>query len=361
MSQWKPVSKDGESLHFENCKGGYFSSDERYALRVIGKTYQKQLTGKNFIPAITSENLCHAPKDYINQRDDILTFLQSNPNVWYDGININGLDWDFCTPKEEWEAYLVDGDGALLQGKNSVAINIGKPSWLVSGTYTYSEESNDTSLYNGKNHFSLSFYKDLVCLAYYKLTNYQLTSSVQGTYSHTANVVVPLDYDFAVIRLDSYAETTESYRVKRKNIQLERGDTATEYEEYCGGKPSPSVEFPQPIECVKQGTEIACGDCTVICPCDLYEDDVWYPMTGKVVCDNHVIDSYNGEGITLSYVSTTGALTNGAKVVHKYATRMVSQYTPQVIYAKKGDFDVTQRALGLSAKLMATMLELRRH
>ena len=40
QAQWRADSRQGESLTFQNCKGGYFSVDEKYALKVIGKTAQ---------------------------------------------------------------------------------------------------------------------------------------------------------------------------------------------------------------------------------------------------------------------------------------------------------------------------------
>lgn len=40
QSQFKIDTKAGESLHFENCKGGYFSVNDEYGLKVSGKTMQ---------------------------------------------------------------------------------------------------------------------------------------------------------------------------------------------------------------------------------------------------------------------------------------------------------------------------------
>ncbi len=39
-SQWQAVTKSGESLNFKECRGGYFSDDEEYGLKLIGKTFQ---------------------------------------------------------------------------------------------------------------------------------------------------------------------------------------------------------------------------------------------------------------------------------------------------------------------------------
>lgn len=56
------------------------------------------------------------------------------------------------------------------------------------------------------------------------------------------------------------------------------------------GIPTPSS--PVPIQCVKQGTKIFCGN-EIITPCDLYEGDTWYPSSGKVERRNkiHVLSS----------------------------------------------------------------------
>lgn len=45
----------------------------------------------------------------------------------------------------------------------------------------------------------------------------------------------------------------------------------------------PTPENPVEIQCVKAGTRVFCGESGVVVPCDLYEGDSWYPMTGKVI------------------------------------------------------------------------------
>lgn len=60
----------------------------------------------------------------------------------------------------------------------------------------------------------------------------------------------------------------------------------------------------------------------VIVPCDLYEGDVWYPMSGKVGKANGVVEWYD----------------------------------PQPIFAPQGTVQVTQTPVELSADLSATML-----
>ncbi len=49
QAQWQPEEQAGESLTFEQCKGGCFSTDERYGLRVTGVVAQESRTGKNLL------------------------------------------------------------------------------------------------------------------------------------------------------------------------------------------------------------------------------------------------------------------------------------------------------------------------
>ncbi len=60
---------------------------------------------------------------------------------------------------------------------------------------------------------------------------------------------------------------------------------------------SPSPESPQPIRCVRAGTIIQCSTdndganaSAITVPCDLYEGDVWYPMSGHVERRHALID-----------------------------------------------------------------------
>ena len=52
---------------------------------------------------------------------------------------------------------------------------------------------------------------------------------------------------------------------------------------------TPSPEKTVPIQCVKQGTRIICGN-EITVPCDLYKGDIWYPASGYVIKYNGVTD-----------------------------------------------------------------------
>ena len=184
-----------------------------------------------------------------------------------------------------------------------------------------------------------------------------------------------------------------------------------------------------PIQCVKQGTKIICGN-EITVPCDLYEDDIWYPASGYVIKYNEVTDlskevewwvygaTHNTNPDVWCYVATMSKKTigyqkskcnrfanvNGAFsmvvdagtysdhpsrsytyfisdiptlsefkawlteqsesnnpviLVYKLANPVVEQYEPQYLFALRGTADVTQKAIELPANLSATMLKYR--
>ncbi len=110
-----------------------------------------------------------------------------------------------------------------------------------------------------------------------------------------------------------------------KNIQLERGVSATAYEPYSGGFPSPSPDWEQPIEItdqpvtvtVKGGTEQQSITLTPPKPMTKWDklekvDGVWC-----WVYRSRWVESYTDENITGEYISTTGGLDAGAKICYK--------------------------------------------
>lgn len=109
------------------------------------------------------------------------------------------------------------------------------------------------------------------------------------------------------------------------DIQLEYGSSPTAYEPYTGGKPSPSPDYPQPIEItdqpvtvtIKGGTEQQSITLTPPRPFTKWDklekvDGVWY----WVYQSKHIL-SYSAESITGEYFSTTGELSTGAEVYYK--------------------------------------------
>lgn len=145
--------------------------------------------------------------------------------------------------------------------------------------------------------------------------------------------------------------------------QLEHGSTATAYEPYVGGQPSPSPDYPQPLVAA-EGSLTASGrtgttPTTVMLPVlraipgsDI-RDTLEYVGGGqwKVTRRVGVIPSYAGEGVSGAWTSSTGQLTTGAVVWYTLATPATEtvmlgelpSYPVQTELAVSGDYppDVT--------------------
>lgn len=377
QSQWKLEEQSGQALYFEGCKGGYFSDIEEYGLKVIGKTGQNRLSGKNLFNYASASNR--------GVLDDVGNIYDTNTRVFSDFISV--------TPS------------AIYTFKTSAKTSAGTEIL-----------NNRIVLYNqDKNYVRRD-------------SSFALTKEFSFTVPEGIYFVV---LDFRTIELTEAL----SKDMLNGNTQFEAGSTATEYEPFCGGIPSPNPDYPQEIQCVKAGTEVICGECEITTPCDLYEGDIWYPMSGKVVKNNEVImfdgteawrcltnpdgikylEIYNtalyplpyansptytktnqkcnmmgiGNGYTESDYSNylicaykTGNTTIRATIpnenftaeevsryfadlyanntpmilLYKLATPTIEQYEPQPIFAPCGTVNLTQQAAELEADLSATML-----
>ncbi len=115
------------------------------------------------------------------------------------------------------------------------------------------------------------------------------------------------------------------------DIQLEYGSSPTAYEPYTGGKPSPSPDYPQPIEItdqpvtvtIKGGTEQQ--SITLIPPKPMTKWDKLEKVDGVWcwVYQSRWVESYTDESITGEYISTTGGLDVGAKICYKSTPELI--------------------------------------
>ena len=127
--------------------------------------------------------------------------------------------------------------------------------------------------------------------------------------------------------------------------QLERGGTATAYEPYVGGQPSPSPDYPQPLV-ASEGSLTASGrtgttPTTVTLPTlraipdsDIRDTRAYigggqWQVTRRV----GVIDSYAGESVGNTWASSTGQLTTGAVVWCALATPTTETVTLGELYS----------------------------
>ena len=152
---------------------------------------------------------------------------------------------------------------------------------------------------------------------------YKNGNSVYLTDDNISSGIVKVTEDNPIVSIVYRGMYIESGRYT--DIQLEYGSSPTAYEPYTGGKPSPSPDYPQPIEItdqpvtvtIKGGTEQQ--SITLIPPKPMTKWDKLEKVDGVwcwVYQSKHIL-SYNAESITTEYYSTTGELSAGAEVYYK--------------------------------------------
>ena len=158
---------------------------------------------------------------------------------------------------------------------------------------------------------------------------YKNGNSVYLTDDSISSGVVKVTEDNPIVSIVYRGMYIESGRYT--DIQLEYGSSPTAYEPYTGGRPSPSPDYPQPIETtdqpvtitVKGGTEQQ--SITLIPPRPFTKWDKLEKVEGVWcwVYQSSWVESYMDENITGEYISTTGGLDVGAKICYKSTPKSI--------------------------------------
>lgn len=169
-------------------------------MMVYGKSEQKQYSGKNLF---TFSN---------NSRDINGVIFEAKDGI----ITAKGT-----STKEYTRTYFQ--------------FNYPKDIFTIGETYTFSLNSNDANL------CLIALYKENDMVDYKQL--FEMTTKC-------ATVKIPDNVDLlirCVVRINTTVNATAT-------IQIEKGSTATSYEPYVGGQPSPSPDYPQEIKSVVNPT-----------------------------------------------------------------------------------------------------------
>lgn len=163
---------------------------------------------------------------------------------------------------------------------------------------------------------------------------------------------------------------------KELPIMLNTGSTALPWEPYTGGKPSPSPDYPQELDSVHdmsvtisdggdRSQTLSVSGALPGIPVDSggnYTDpdgQQWVCDTIDVVAKQKtqrigIIDGYNGESVGDVWMSTTGQLTTGAKVLYQLDEPVTSQISVEVPTTYDGTTNVTATdGAGLSMRYIA--------
>lgn len=176
------------------------------------------------------------------------------------------------------------------------------------------------------------------CGLFAKASDTRLAPYLTSRKTHTFTVPEEADFSQGILIAGGSEDTLTLGDESTAMVEL--GSVATEFEPYTGGKPSPSPDYPQEI-ISKEVSEIKVTNgadlsqtITLSEPITLrgipvinggnvtidgqqYIADYIDSLTGKVNRLNGYIDSYNGEEVGTIFMSTTGQLTTGAKVIYK--------------------------------------------
>ena len=107
---------------------------------------------------------------------------------------------------------------------------------LKAGTYTYS-----SGIIRGYPYFSL----------YYNNSWHQIS-----VYNDNGTKTFEIDEDVIVTQVRFYFSENSIPNIPKLTPQIEQGSVATDYEEYTGGEPSPSPDYPQDITVIKDSIKI---------------------------------------------------------------------------------------------------------
>lgn len=174
-------------------------------MMIYGKSEQKQYSGKNL-------------------------FTFSN-----DSRDVNGVIF-------EAKDGIITAKGTSTKSYSSTyfQFNYPKDIFTIGETYTFSLNSNDANLY------LYAVYKENDMTDYRAL--FRMTTKC-------ATVKIPDNVDLIIRCVVDINVTVNA----TATIQIEKGSTATSYEPYVGGQPSPSPDYPQDIKSVVNPTMKVCG------------------------------------------------------------------------------------------------------
>ena len=165
------------------------------------------------------------------------------------------------------------------------------------------------SNYNVEIKFGLDYYKET-----FDSTTNGNRMSVTLTYNSSKNTSI-------CWYVENASNDTE---IQISNIQIEIGDTATDYEPYKGTVATITSALPLcgiPVDSGgnytdSNGQQWACDEL-------IYNAD----GTGKIIKRTAKIDSYNGETVSGMYISSTGGLDTGAAIIYQLDTPQKSELT----------------------------------
>lgn len=295
-----------------------------------GKQGPQGEDGKNFEPTIVSElpetgeenKLYLTPKNYtrssatgnpitatVTEEAGKIESFQLDGDTFqqtYTGKNLLNYNTISTTSLNGVSCSLGNDGTITLNGScttDNTRFSFSGLSILLDGSYTLSFELVDGSINNATSDTAIRMFK----------TGYTGPIVVGlGNTSSSATASVSGEYSINDIRIDA-GVVLNNYQIK---VQLEKSATATSYEPYVGGQPSPSPEYPQPIQTVTGLQTVKVTGKNL------------FNLNGDQQPNTRCTGTINGQSITItSTVNSTGfysiVIPNSSELLGKTATLSV--------------------------------------
>lgn len=170
---------------------------------------------------------------------------------------------------------LKDVNGVIFEAKDGIITAKGTSTGRYTNTYLTFNYPKDIFTIGETYTFSLNSNDANLCLyALYKENDMTDYKSLFNVTTKCATVKIPDNVDLiirCVVDINATVNATAT-------IQIEKGSTATSYEPYTGGQPSPSPDYPQEIKSVVNPTVKVCGK-------NLYPDGDLIELTKSYTTD----------------------------------------------------------------------------
>lgn len=239
-----PVSDETLSIHgaFADSKA---VGDKFKEVKAETNSLKEDLSNKITKFYASSQGETHLADSDNGKNMDMMLYGKSEQKQ-YSGKNL----FTFSNDSRDINGVIFEAKDGIITAKGTSTkeftityfqFNYPKDIFTIGETYTFSLNSNDANLY------LYALYKEN------DMTDYR---QLFGMTTKCATVKIPDNVDLiirCVVRINTTVNATAT-------IQIEKGSTATSYEPYVGGQPSPSPDYPQEIKSVVNPTVKVCGE-----------------------------------------------------------------------------------------------------
>ncbi len=227
MSQWQLGIQEGESLHFENCKGGYFPNNELFGLNVTGKSAHNISNGKNLFSIPQTKT--------VSQDSLTITYDKDEQTITLNGISTImssiSLEEILNIPLKQYSYYSISAyyvSGRILNADGAVHLMFG----------CFENDDQSASSFGKLSILYLDNQSVNISLEEHKVLRKEAISSQSNDYISNLQILF--------FQRNENGLAFDNFKFK---IQIENNEYGTDYEPNYSGEAAP-------IQCVKQGSKV---------------------------------------------------------------------------------------------------------